>query len=82
MTKLLYHLIDSRAGILAAEKGTNNLDDIDLDWERYILLSSFSPVEICHHASINDYGNYCVVSEDNIIKWEWHKETESFWKVT
>ena len=71
----LYLLIDSRGGLLCAENETNDLNKVDEDWERFILLASKSKKEICHHANIGDYGANCVVANGRgLIFWEWYKE--------
>lgn len=80
LSKKLYHLIDSRGGTKAASLEEEDLNKVDEDWERFIMLSSTSPKEICHHANIGDYGDHCVVAEDNIIRWDWYAEDK--WKVT
>jgi len=78
--KPLYHLIDSRGGYAAAQMGTDDLNKVNEDWERYILLSSNSKKEVCHHANINDYGDNCVVTDENgKIRWDWYTE-DGKWK--
>lgn len=81
MTKVIYHLLDSRAGIKAMNIPTDNLDLVDEDWERYILLSSLSAREIVYQANKGDYGELCVVSKDNKIMWEWHVCEDVVWKI-
>jgi hypothetical protein len=76
---VLYHLIDSRGGYMAAQMDTNDLNTVDEDWERFILFSSNSKREICHHANIRDYGDNCVVAENNMIRWDWYSE-DGKWK--
>jgi len=74
-TAPLYLLIDSRGGTGCAELETNDLNQFDEDWERYVLLASKSKEEMCHHANIGDYGDDCVVAnEHGQIFWEWYHE--------
>jgi hypothetical protein len=70
----MYHLIDSRGGTGAANLHTDDLNLVDDDWERFILLSSNSEKEVCHHANIGDYGDNCVVAKDDRICWGWYDE--------
>jgi len=81
MNEKLYHLIDSRGGMLCSNAKTNILSEVDENWERFVLLSSTSAKEICHHANIGDYGDDCVVADqDGVIMWEWVITTIK-WKV-
>jgi hypothetical protein len=74
-TKPLYLLIDSRGGTKCAELCTNDMGKADENWERFILLSSESKKEICHHANVGDYGANCVVAnEHGLIFWEWYSD--------
>jgi hypothetical protein len=68
----LYFLIDSRAGLLAADTEVGNLNHIDKDWGRYVLLASKSKKEICHEANQGNYGDNCIVADNSgYIYWEW-----------
>jgi hypothetical protein len=56
----MYYLLDSRAGILATEN--MNLSEIEPDWTRYVLVASETLKEACKDANCGDYGDLCVVS--------------------
>ena len=70
---MLYLLLDSRAGTLCVDSEVTNINLVDEDWERYILLASKSKKEICHHANIGDYGENCIVANElGEVFWEWY----------
>lgn len=78
----VYLLIDSRGGIACAKSDTNDLNKVDEDWERFILLASESKKEICHEANTGNYGANCVVANGNgQIFWEWFNE-DGKWRCT
>jgi len=79
MKKKLYLLLDSRAGILAANSAKDNMNDVDNNWKRYVLLASESKKEICHYANNEEYGANCIVADDSgYVYWEWYKNNK--WK--
>ena len=78
----LYYLLDSRAGIAATDTSKTNLNDIDEDWERFILVADADKYEICEDANSGDYGANCIVANSKgYIFWEWYNE-DGKWKPT
>ena len=70
--KLLYLLLDSRAGMLAIAGDTVNMEDVDDDWGRFILVAYANPKSICRDANSGDYGENCIVADTTgHIYWEW-----------
>jgi len=66
-----YHLIDSRGGVACAKAETKDLNNVDSDWERFILVTD-SAKKCCSYANKGDYGDCCVIANNNgIIMWEW-----------
>jgi len=76
-----YLLLDSRAGFLSLNnKGEPNLNKLDEDWDRYIIVSGLAD-ECCEDANNGEYGLLCVVATmEGRILWEWHASGE--WKPT
>lgn len=72
-------LLDSRMGFKALKVGSIDMDEIDEDWERYILLIG-SAEEICESATNREYGDLCVVGNlnTNKIMFEWYEEDGSW----
>lgn len=70
--KQLYLLLDSRAGLLIMGTGIMNMNDADECWDRYILIASKNPKEICDYANNENYGKNCIVADINgRVYWEW-----------
>ena len=62
-------LLDGRAGKIAHDQGHGDLSK--KGWGRYILVGGYSN-EICRYANEGDYGDDCVVANnDGIIMFEW-----------
>ena len=67
-----YYLLDSRAGALAVE---NNGKLETEDNGKYILLIG-TLKECCKEANKGDYGEHCIVSDDNYeILWELYTQS-------
>lgn len=81
IVKNIWCLVDSRGGYIAAKMATDDLNLVADDWMRFILLSSLSAKEICHFANNNEYGDNCVVAnQEGIIQWQWFDDNGK-WKV-
>ena len=70
----LYVLVDSRGGIASAMQGGVNLNKVDPDWERFVVMASDDPDELCREANAGTYGDDCVVATaDGDVRWEWYQ---------
>ena len=75
-------LLDSRAGILAVNNNSDQLEKLDDDWGRFVLLMG-NAKWICEQANNSDYGDLCVVANlDGVIQWSWlvRDNGDSKWK--